>query len=176
MLSLLCSFDRCLSTIILVLSIDIVEPAAPLSVILNPVDVLCYGDSTGSIDAVVSGGTAPYDFLWSNGEITEDISNILAGSYSIQVIDFHNCSFAVSSPIIEPTDSILIELTSFDADCFGAPTGSVLGNVSGGTFPYDYLWSNAEITDDIANLNAGIYTLTVTDDKHCIAHLSDTVH
>ena len=82
----------------------------------------------------------------------------------------------MSSPIIEPTDSILIELTSFDADCFGAPTGSILGNVSGGTFPYDYLWSNAEITDDIANLNAGIYTLTVTDDNNCVASFSDTVN
>ena len=157
------------------LSIEITEPLAPLSVVLNTIDVLCYGDFTGSVDATIAGGTAPYTYLWSNGEITEDISNIPAGNYSIQVTDFHNCSFSVSSPITEPSDSLLIELTSFDADCFGAPTGSILGSVSGGTAPYDYLWSNGEITDDLANLTAGIYTLTVTDDNNCVASFSDTV-
>ena len=158
------------------ISIDVSEPLAPLSVILNPVDVLCFGNSTGSIDALVSGGTTPYTYLWSNGEITEDISNIPAGNYSIQVTDFHNCSFSVSTPITEPSDSLLIELTSFDADCFGAPTGSLLSTVSGGTAPYDYLWSNGEITDDISNLNSGGYSLTVTDDNNCVASLSDTVN
>ncbi|MCH1527456.1 MAG: SprB repeat-containing protein, partial [Candidatus Poseidoniaceae archaeon] len=158
------------------LSVELIQPTAPLSVILNPVDVLCFGNSTGSIDAVVSGGTSPYTYLWSNGEVTEDVSGIPAGNYSIQVTDFHNCSFSVSTPIAEPSDSLLIELTAFDADCFGAPTGSILGSVSGGTAPYDYLWSNAQITDDIANLIAGVYTLTVTDDNNCVSILNDTVN
>ena len=121
----------------------------------------------------MSGGTAPYTYLWSNGASTEDISNIPAGNYSIQVTDFNTCSFTVSTPITEPSDSLLIELTAFDADCFGAPTGSILGSVSGGTAPYDYLWSNAEITDDIANLIAGNYTLTATDDNLSLIHISE---
>ena len=82
----------------------------------------------------------------------------------------------MSTPITEPSDSLLIELTAFDADCFGAPTGSVLGSVSGGTAPYDYLWSNAEITDDIANLIAGNYTLTVTDDNNCVSSLTQAIN
>ena len=158
------------------LSVELIQPAAPLSVVLNPTDVLCYGDFTGSIDAVVSGGTDPYTYLWSNGASTEDISNIPAGNYSIQVTDFNTCSFMVSTPITEPSDSLLIELTAFDADCFGAPTGSILGSVSGGTAPYDYLWSNAEITDDIANLIAGNYTLTATDDNNCVSSLTQAVN
>ena len=50
-----------------------------------------------------------------------------------------------------------------------------MGNVSGGTAPYSYLWSNGETTDDVANLTAGIYTITVTDDNNCVSSLSDTI-
>ena len=161
----------CLDT----LSTEVIEPDAPLTVVLSKVDVLCFGDFTGSVDATVSGGTPPYSYLWSNGATSEDISGIPAGNYSVQVTDFHNCSYTISTSITEPTDSIFIELSSFDADCFGAPTGSILGNVSGGTAPYSYLWSNGETTDDVANLIAGIYTITVTDDNNCVSSLSDTV-
>ena len=160
----------CLDT----LSTEVIEPDAPLTVVLSKVDVLCFGDFTGSVDATVSGGTPPYSYLWSNGVTSEDISGIPAGNYSVQVTDFHNCSYTISTSITEPADSIFIELSSFDADCFGAPTGSILGNVSGGTAPYSYLWSNGETTDDLANLIAGIYTITVTDDNNCVSSLSDT--
>ena len=161
----------CLDT----LSTEVNEPDAPLTVVLSKVDVLCFGDFTGSVDATVSGGTPPYSYLWSNGATSEDISGIPAGNYSVQVTDFHNCSYTISTSITEPTDSIFIELSSFDADCFGAPTGSILGNVLGGTAPYSYLWSNGETTDDVANLIAGIYTITVTDDNNCVSSLSDTI-
>ena len=158
------------------LSVDISEPLAPLSVILSPVDVLCTGDSTGSIDALVSGGTASYTYLWSNGETTEDITNLPSGNYTLDVTDDNGCDFTITTPVIEPLDSLSVDLVSFDADCFGAPTGSILGSAAGGTAPYSYLWSNGETTDDLANLIAGVYTITVTDDHNCVVSVSDTVN
>ena len=158
------------------LSIDIGEPSAPISVILSPVDVLCTGDSTGSVDALVSGGTAPYTYLWSNGETTEDITNIPSGNYTLDVTDNNGCGFTITTTVTEPLDSLSVNLVSFDADCFGAPTGSILGSVTGGTAPYSYLWSNGASTDDLANLTAGVYTITVTDDHNCVVSVSDTVN
>ena len=78
------------------LPIEITEPLAPLSMILSATDVLCYGYATGSIDALVSGGTAPYTFLWSNGETTEDIANIPAGNYSLLMTDENFCTYSLS--------------------------------------------------------------------------------
>ena len=82
----------------------------------------------------------------------------------------------MNTTIIEPLEALSIELISIDADCFGAPTGSIMGSASGETAPYDYSWSNGETTDDIANLTAGVYTLTVTDDHNCVLSLSDTIN
>ena len=41
-------------------------------------NVLCNGNATGSIDITISGGTSSYSFLWSNGNTTEDLSNVSA--------------------------------------------------------------------------------------------------
>ena len=158
------------------LSVDVLEPLAPLSATLSPTDVLCTGDLTGSIDALVVGGTAPYSYLWSNGETTEDVFNLASGNYTLDLTDDNGCSFNVSTSITEPLDSLSIDLLSFDADCFGSATGSILGSASGGTAPYSYLWSNGAITDNLSNLIAGVYTITVTDDHNCVLSVSDTIN
>ena len=54
--------------------------------------ILCSGDSTGSIDITPNGGVNPYSFIWSNGEITEDINNLSAGTYWVEIIDSNLCS------------------------------------------------------------------------------------
>ena len=140
-------------------------------------DADCNGALTGSIDLAVSGGTLPYTYAWSNSASTEDISNLAAGTYTVTVTDANGCEDTASFTIGEPT-TLVIDVAGTlteDADCNGALTGSIDLAVSGGTLPYTYAWSNSASTEDISNLAAGTYTVTVTDANGCEDTASFTI-
>ncbi|RCU57309.1 hypothetical protein DU428_05785, partial [Oceanihabitans sediminis] len=146
-------------------SITINEPDALASSITSE-DVLCNGQAEGSVNLSVTGGTAPYSYNWSNGETTEDLSNIPAGTYNVTVTDDNGCTTTNSVTINEP-DALASSLTSEDVLCNGQAEGSVNLTVTGGTPPYSYNWSNGETTEDLSNIPAGTYNVTITDDNGC---------
>ncbi len=141
-------------------------------IIADSVNVLCYGDSTGSIDIEVSGGVEPYSYLWSNGETTQDISGLPAGTYTVTVTDALDCSASMGITITQP-DSILITLDLItDVLVIGDSTGSIEVSVGGGIPGYDYAWINEAddtvgINEDLFNQPAGEYTIIVTDANAC---------
>jgi len=145
----------------------IIEQPDLIETSIQTVDVLCFGESTGSIDMTITGGVLPYNFLWSNAEITEDISNLLAGSYQVSISDANGCFHSNSSVITEP----LAALSSYDnivlPSCYATSDGIINLTVNGGTLPYSYLWSNGDTVENIYNLNGGSYNYTVTDANGC---------
>ena len=143
-----------------------IEEAGDLVVSGVPTDALCFGDNSGSIDLTVVGGTPGYTFNWSNGATTEDISGLVAGSYTVTVRDANNCEKTLSFTIGEPTDLVLSGTPS-DALCFGDDSGSIDLTVVGGTPGYTYSWSNGATTEDISGLVAGTYTVIVLDLNNC---------
>ena len=149
-------------------TINVTQPAAPLSISENHVNVLCYGDLTGSINVTVAGGTPSYDYLWSNGSISEDLINVAAGFYSVAVTDSLGCTISISATITEPAAPLFISNTTTNVSCFGGSDGILDITVSGGTTPYAYLWSNTSVSQDLANLVSGLYTITVTDSNACV--------
>ncbi len=138
-------------------------------------DALCNGDSTGSIDLTVSGGTAPFTYAWSNGETTEDISTLAAGTYNVTITDANGCTATASAIVGEPTLLALTEDSVVNSNC-GQSDGSVLVSTSGGTAPFTYLWSNGDTTEDLSAAPAGSYTLTVTDANGCSTTLTSTIN
>ncbi len=149
--------------------IFLIEEAPPLSLFLgNVTNVLCKGDSTGAIPGAMSGGIPPYEFLWNNGLTTASVQTIPAGLYQLTVTDYRGCT-VVSQPveIEEPDDYLAVNLVQITDDACGTGEGAINIQVSGGTPPNNYLWSNGKITPDIANLSAGFYQLTVTDLHGC---------
>jgi large repetitive protein len=157
------------------LSATITEPAAPLALTATTVDVLCHGAATGEVDLTATGGTAPYTFAWSNGATTEDIINLIAGTYTVIVTDDNGCVDSLSATITEPAAPLALNATTVDVLCHGAATGEVDLTATGGTAPYSYAWSNAATSQDIINLIAGTYSVIVTDDNGCIDSLSATI-
>ncbi len=148
---------------------------APTVVVTNTTNVLCFGQATGSINITVSGGAAPYTYLWSNNATTEDISGLAAGTYSVTVTDANGCTATASATVTQPASAVTASAVATNINCFGQSTGSVNLTVSGGTSPYTYLWSNSATTEDISGLAAGTYSVTVTDANGCIATASATV-
>ncbi len=149
-------------------SVIIDQPEALMVSVLIMSSVSCNGGADGSITASAFGGTAPYSYLWSNGDTTATTNNLIAGTYNVTITDANGCSVFSSSSItiIEPAILTVNNLSS-NVSCNGANDGSATVSASGGTMPYTYLWSNAATTSSIDNLVAGIYNVTVTDANGC---------
>lgn len=123
-------------------------------------------DTNGEIDITVSGGTSPYSFQWSNGATTEDVQDIGAGLYSVVVTDQSGCTGKVMF-LLKENNTLNLTGTTTPTSCTDDASGSIDISVSGGTPPYIYSWNSGETTEDLTNLNAGYYTVVVTDAKGC---------
>ncbi|MEI6766127.1 MAG: gliding motility-associated C-terminal domain-containing protein [Bacteroidota bacterium] len=132
-------------------------------------DPLCHGDSNGIASVVVSSGTGPYTYHWNTGQLTDTIFNVAGGTYTVTITDYNNCISVVSVTLIDPPilTGILIPQ---DIPCSEVCNGSITVNMSGGTSPYTYAWSNGQISNPANNLCAGTYIVTVNDSRMCVAH------
>ena len=144
-----------------------------MSASASAVDALCNGGN-GSVDLAVSGGTAPYSYSWSNGASSQDLASVGAGSYTATVTDDNGCTANANATVNEPS-AISASTVDTDASCNGGNDGAIDLNVSGGTAPYTYSWSNGATSQDISGLTAGSYTVTITDDNGCTAGSGGTV-
>ena len=147
------------------LTLTVSEPLA-LNGFAQITPVACDGDATGAINLTAERGTAPYTFLWSNGATTEDIDNLEAGNYTVTVTDANGCTL-VQTYTVNTVDNIQVRSVRTNPDCFGASTGSIDLDVSGGSGTYAYNWSNGAITEDLTNVPAGTYSVTITDSNEC---------
>lgn len=154
------------STQKVVSNITITEPTALSVTLVSKNDVLCHGASNGAININVSGGTAPYSYLWSNGETTRDITNATGGNNTVTVTDANGCTAELTVSLTQPTAiEVDVVQTGTDLDV----------TVSGGTPPYTFFWSRGDTTEDLTNVADGTYTLTVTDASGCSTDFSITV-
>ena len=127
-------------------------------------DAAC-GEATGSADAVVTGGTPPFMYEWSNGETTQSIDNLPAGPYVVTVTDAAGC-MSVCATMVNSIGGPSCQVVVTDAEC-GANNGMVTAVPSGGTGVFSYEWSTGATTPTIDDLAPGMYTVTVTDNKGC---------
>ena len=155
----------------------VTQPAAPLTVTPAQVDVLCFGNNTGSATVTPAGGTAGYTYNWNTlpPQTTTTASNLIAGSYTVTVTDANNCTLTSNFTITQPAAALNVTLTPTNILCFGQSTGAINTLTTGGTTAYTYNWSNGAISINLANLTPGIYNLTVTDANACTVSATSTI-
>lgn len=130
--------------------------------------VLCFGDSTGTATVSTVNGQTPFTYTWDDyaSQTTSTAVNLPADVYSVTVTDDNGCIAFGTIPVTEP-DALSNAFTHTDVTVQGGSDGTAQANVLGGVGTYDYLWSTADITDNISGIPAGWYILTVTDDNNC---------
>ena len=149
----------------------------PLGVLITTTGVSCFGDSDGQAIATVNAGSPPYSYIWSIGSSTTSINTGLSpGTYALSVLDAFGCQQIDSFTIDEPNELLISFTVDTIAGCGGGSNGVITGNITGGTGPFSYNWSNgANLSNTIAlshtinGLSPGSYILTVSDANGCIA-------
>lgn len=157
-------------------TITITEPGVLLATISQTVSLECNGDTIGEIVANVQGGVEPYTYEWyqinNTSTLLPEESSILgdlsAGTYFTRVTDANLISVDTQTVIIsEPNILQITEDTITNVLCAGEETGAIAISVSGGTFPYSYVWDNGATIQDISSLEAGEYVVEVIDAIGC---------
>ena len=128
----------------------------------------CNGAATGSINLTVTGGVPGpgYTYSWSTTAITEDITNLVAGTYSVTITDANGCNVDTSFVVAEPP-AVIDNSVITSAACFGNCNGSIGLAPTGGTSPYTYSWTPSANTPTITSLCPGPQTATITDAQGC---------
>ncbi len=148
-------------------TIDIVEPAELMCTVSKISDTLCEGESNGSAEAIPTGGTGPFTYLWDNGETTATSVMLGPGTRTVTVTDANDCITTCTVDIIgQSTLECTITQDNF-IECFGDMDAALTANPTGGTAPYTYSWSTSETTQSIMGVGPGDISVTVTDDNGC---------
>jgi gliding motility-associated-like protein len=136
------------------------------------INIDCYNGNTGSILVSATGGTPTYTYSWNPTSTDSVLTNLSAGYYSVTVADYNACIKMIDNiQITEPTELMLSLDNVVDLTCNNDSTGSISVSATGGTPSYTYLWNNGETTANITGINAGTYTVSISDNNLC----SDTI-
>jgi hypothetical protein len=129
-------------------------------------DNICFGDREGTATATTNSGTPPFEFAWSTGEDTPEISDLEAGEYTLIVTDANDCFKEIIVDIDEGDEIIAIPNVQ---NAGGTNNGSIDLNPSGGTPPYSFQWEDGPMTEDREDLFPGTYKVTITDANDCVS-------
>ena len=130
-------------------------------------NVSCFGENSGSISIVASGGVSPYSYEWNDGTVGAELTNLLAGTYSAIITDDSECEVQLVNVFITEPQALGINTVLENISCYQNNDGALSLELSGGQGPFTYLWSNESVASTISDLESGVYTVTVTDANNC---------
>lgn len=139
----------------------LVPNPAPVTATYVVIDATC-NNKNGGIDLTMTGGTLPFNYQWSYGNANvKDLFGIYPGQYSVSIVDNNGCELEINNMVVGGQTAITVgrSITNPNASNAG---GAINITVSGVTNP-TFLWSNGAVTEDINNLSAGWYTVSITD-------------
>lgn len=148
----------------------VVTQPSPLTALISFTNITCVGNNDGSIGVSPVGGVSPYEYSIDGGvtwQIIASFTNLTSGSYTIHIRDANFCSITQNLTIAEPPP-IIVNINVIPSSC-GLCDGFATAIVSGGTFPYSYLWTPGALSSiTLSNFCSGSYSLFVTDAHGCL--------
>jgi gliding motility-associated-like protein len=129
----------------------------------------CKGNKTGSANIIIGGGTPPYAYQWVlNSSLTNEILNVKAGTYTVNVKDANNCTYTHVFTLTEPP-LLTATTTITEIICHNSATGTATVNIQGGTPAYTVSWTSTPSQDSTTaiNLAAGVYYAYIVDSQLC---------
>ncbi len=139
---------------------------------INKKEIHCAIEKSGAVELVVSGGLAPYSYVWSDNATSDKRTNLDAGEYSVTVTDA-NSKKSIASITFDSPKPITISTNMTEVKCKGESTGKATVLVTGGQSPYTYNWADEQHqvlvskTNQANNLAAGTYFVTISDANSC---------
>ncbi|MFT6707975.1 MAG: hypothetical protein ACJATF_002831, partial [Flavobacteriales bacterium] len=130
--------------------------------------------SNGSISLDVSGGTAPYTYLWSTGETTSSINDLGDHHYFVTITDANGCSEELDIDVDDDSSNVDANIYPNETTC-GLVNGYITSNAFGGVGPYVFEWEDGFVGGERTDLAPGTYCVTVTDALGCTDDLCATV-
>ena len=148
-------------------------PVTPAMFISKPT---CHGSCDGQISVVVTGGTPPYTYNWSNGQTGSIATQLCAGLYGVTVTDAIGCDSTRTMPVNNPAQLIAFATGTDESQC-GANDGAMSVTVSGGTPFYEYSIDCVNYTSSgsFNGLSSGVYSICVIDSFGCHAIATDII-
>ncbi|MBI5218077.1 MAG: gliding motility-associated C-terminal domain-containing protein [Bacteroidia bacterium] len=145
--------------------------------IVSQTDVSCFGLNDGSVTVQGNGGTAPYQYSWSNSGAGATLNNLAASTYTVTSTAANGCTANTTVTITQPAVLTVSISNVTNLTCFGSNNGTATAVANGGTQAYNYTWSTAipQNTATASNLAAGTYTVTVTDQHNCTQTANTTI-
>lgn len=148
-------------------SFEVTEPGA-FSITVDSVAAASCGQANGFGAISVTGGTAPYTYLWSGGSTADTAHSLSSGANLVMVTDSVGCSDSIVLNIPNAGNLSLSLDSLVNVNCFGSASGYLAVSASGGIAPYSYSWSNGDTTASINGIAGGSYTVTLTDNSGCV--------
>lgn len=154
----------------------ITSPSSLAVNVISHTNVTCYGACNGTAAAMVTGGTAPFNYLWSpTGTAGSNVNNLCANTYTVAVTDGNGCT-ATNTVLITQPNQLIASISNTNVTCYGACDAQATAVYTGGTGPYTFVWTPAlQTTPTVTSICAGILNLTVTDSLQCTASSSVVV-
>lgn len=151
-------------------TIEVTQPDELLATATSTA-INCFGDTDGTASASQIGGTAPYNYVWSNGQTTEIAVNLSAGQQTVTITDDNGCSATAMSTIVAPTVELTITADQTFVGCFDSNQSVALAAADGGTGAgtYSYEWSDGSPGAEASSLGSGGVAVTVSDANGCTA-------
>ena len=128
----------------------------------------CAVGNDGQITLAVTGGTAPYTYTWSDGQMDSIASGLSEGIYTVNVVDINNCLATLTQEVSAPIPPEVVTLDDTTVDCAEDTNGTLSVQANPGASPIQsYVWSNADTGASISGLSPGLYYVTITDEAAC---------
>ena len=153
---------------------QISQPAQTLKALAAVINVTCNAENNGAISLNVTGGTPPYFFKWDGNNTSENRTQLTAGNYQVTVTDANGCNVVEQNTVTQPAP-LVVALTATAVSCNNGNNGSINLSAIGGTPAYTYHWENGGLAQNLNQLTAGSYAVTLTDANLCTTTASANV-